>query len=147
MSCGPPNDLTDNIQINDKMIDFEIQLLSTSGEIENTFEFIFAALLLLKEDGYIVALLPDDLFDGTKGRKRLSNILPFKVVLREMVGKWSYYPSFDKYLNIKQNSTKDRKKKTPDSLFLIQRLKDSDCMQNKWEYKLIQSSLTAFFKN
>ena len=39
MSCGPPNDLTDNIQINDKMIDFEIQLLSTSGEIENTFEF------------------------------------------------------------------------------------------------------------
>ena len=103
-------------------------LIYFNPPFENTFEFISVAFLLLKEDGYIVSLLPDDVFDGTGARKRLSNILPIKIMSREMVGRWNYYLSFDRHLNIQQNA----KKMTSDSLFLIKRLASNANVNRKW---------------
>ena len=61
---------------------------------EYSFAFIWVALTLIKKKGWIITLLPDDLFINSKNRRRLARMLPFTPVLRDCVGKWDYYPTF-----------------------------------------------------
>ena len=101
-------------------------LIEFNPKFEIGFECIYLALLMLKKNGSIIALLPDDFFEGTPGRTRLSNILPFKIVERHFVGRWGYYPVFDEHGNIKSSQNKV----TSDSIFVLR-----DCTTNKIEDK------------
>merc|ERR1712129_273627 len=84
------------------------------------FEHIYVALQMLRPDGVIIALLPDDFFDGTQGLLRLSKILSFeyKIVARYMTGRWDYYPVFDGDGNVTGSANP---KFTCDSIWVIQR--------------------------